>query len=113
RGEIPARVGVLLTDRPDAPVLERATRLGIESLVIDPGSGARRLEAEATWISALESRGVEWVLLAGFMRRLHAPLLEAFEDRILNIHPSLLPAFPGLDAIRRAWEHGVRITGCT
>ena len=53
------------------------------------------------------------MLLAGFMRRLHQPLLDAYRDRILNLHPSLLPAFPGLDAIRRAWEHGVRVTGCT
>src|SRR5262249_47734917 len=57
--------------------------------------------------------GVDTVLLAGFMRRLHAPFLATFESRILNIHPSLLPAFPGLDAIRQAWLHGVRLTGCT
>jgi len=68
---------------------------------------------ERPWVDALRARGVDTLLLAGFMRRLHDPLLGAFPDRILNLHPALLPAFPGLDAIRRALEHGVRVTGCT
>jgi phosphoribosylglycinamide formyltransferase-1 len=113
RAELGAQVAVLASDRPDAPALDRARRLGIEALVLPSGRYRTRLEDEACWVDALRARGVECVLLAGFMRRLHAPFLSAFHDRILNIHPSLLPAFPGLDAIRRAWDHGVRVTGCT
>jgi phosphoribosylglycinamide formyltransferase-1 len=113
RGELGGRLVALLCDRPDAPALERARRLSIEPLVIPPGRFRTRLEDEAAWVSALQARGVEGVLLAGFMRRLHATMLGAFPDRILNIHPSLLPAFPGLDAIGQAWTHGVRVTGCT
>jgi phosphoribosylglycinamide formyltransferase-1 len=113
RGEIPGRIAVLLCDRPEAPVLERARRLGIEALCPAAGRFRTRLEDEAPWIDALRARRVDLVLLAGFMRRLHEPMLAAFPDRILNLHPSLLPAFPGLDAIRRAWEQGVNVTGCT
>jgi phosphoribosylglycinamide formyltransferase-1 len=113
RGEFPGRIAVLLCDRPDAPVIERARRLGIEVVQPPPGSHRTRIDDERPWIEALRPRGVDLVLLAGFMRRLHDPFLAAFPDRILNIHPSLLPAFPGLDAIRRAFEHGVRVTGCT
>lgn len=114
RGELGGRIALLASDRPDAPVMERARRLGIEALALPAGTRWRtRLEDERSWIDALHSRGVEVVLLAGFMRRLHGAFLEAFEDRILNIHPSLLPAFPGLDAIHQAWSHGARVTGCT
>lgn len=113
RHEIPARIALLLCDRPDAPVLERARRLGIEAQCLPAGRFRTRLEDERPWIEALGARGVELVLLAGFMRRLHADFLAAYRDRILNIHPALLPAFPGLDAIGRALEHGVRVTGCT
>lgn len=113
RGELGGRIAVLLSDEPGAPALERARRLGIEAVHLPAGRYRTRLEDERPWLETLKSRGVEVVLLAGFMRRLHATLLDAFPDRILNIHPSLLPAFPGLDAIRKAWEHGVRVTGCT
>jgi phosphoribosylglycinamide formyltransferase-1 len=113
RGELGGEIAVLLCDRPDAPVLERARRLGVEALCPPAGRFSTRLEDEGPWLDALRERSVGTVLLAGFMRRLHDPLLAAFTDRILNLHPSLLPAFPGLDAIRRAWEHGVRVTGCT
>ena len=113
RGELGGRIVALLSDAPDAPALDRARRLGVEALPLPAGRFRTRLEDERPWVEALRARGVEVVLLAGFMRRLHATLLGAFPDRILNIHPSLLPAFPGLDAIRRAWEHGVRVTGCT
>ena len=113
RAEIPARIVLLLCDRPEAPALERARRLGIEALCLSPGRFRTRIEDERPWLAALRERGVEAVLLAGFMRRLHETVLAGFPDRILNLHPSLLPAFPGVDAIRRAWEHGVRVTGCT
>ena len=113
RGEIPARIAVLLCDRPEAPVIERARRLGVEALCPPAGRHRTYLDDERAWLEALRARGVELVLLAGFMRRLHATLLAAFPERILNIHPSLLPAFPGLDAIARAWSEGAPRTGCT
>ena len=113
REDLGGRISVLVSDRPEAPALERARRLGIEALVLPCGSFRTRIEDERVWVDALLQRGVEVVLLAGFMRRLHATFLDEFRDRILNIHPSLLPAFPGLDAIRQAWEHGVKVTGCT
>jgi phosphoribosylglycinamide formyltransferase-1 len=114
RGELGGRIAVLATDRPESPALERSRRLGIEALTLPCGTRWRtRIEDEGPWVAALRERGVEVVLLAGFMRRLHARFLGAFAGRILNVHPSLLPAFPGLDAIRRAWEHGVKVTGCT
>ena len=113
RGELPGRIVLLLCDRPGAPALERARGLGIEALALSGGRTRTRLEDERPWLDALKSRGVDLVLLAGFMRRLHDPLLQSYPDRILNIHPSLLPAFPGLDAIAQAFHHGVRVTGCT
>lgn len=113
RGQLAGKITVLVSDRGDAPALERARRLGIEALPLDPGGFRTRIADERAWVEALTTRGVDTVLLAGFMRRLHPPFLSAFTDRILNIHPSLLPSFPGLDAIRQAWEHGARVTGCT
>lgn len=113
RGELPGRIACLMCDRPDAPALERARRLGIEALCPPVGRFETRLEDEGPWLDALRARGVELILLAGFMRRLHATLLDAFPERILNIHPSLLPAFPGRDAIGQAFTRGVRVTGCT
>jgi len=107
------RIVALLCDQPGAPVLDRARRLGIEAIVLASPRFRTRLDDERPWLAALDERHVDVVLLAGFMRRLHATLLEPFQGRILNIHPSLLPAFPGLDAIGQAWRHGVRRTGCT
>ena len=103
----------LLCDTPGAPVLDRARRLHIEALTLPAGRFRTRLEDERPWLAALRERRVDVVLLAGFMRRLHATLLDPFAGRVLNIHPSLLPAFSGLDGIAQAWRHGVRVTGCT
>jgi len=113
RDELGGRIVALLCDQPGAPVLERARRHGIEALTPPTGAFKSRLGDEAPWLSALRERQVDVVLLAGFMRRLHATLLAPFAGRMLNIHPSLLPAFPGLDAIGQAWRHGARVTGCT
>jgi phosphoribosylglycinamide formyltransferase-1 len=117
QAERQARLGghivVLACDVLGAPALQRARELALETLVLPVGRFRTRLEDESVWIAALRERGVDTVLLAGFMRRLHAPFLQAFAGRILNLHPSLLPAFPGLDSIRQAWEHGVAVTGCT
>jgi phosphoribosylglycinamide formyltransferase-1 len=113
RGELGGRIVALLSDRADAPALERARRLEIEAVTLPVGRFQTRIEDERPWLEALYAREVEVVLLAGFMRRLHATLLDAFQGRILNLHPSLLPAFPGRDAIRRAFDHGVKVGGCT
>ncbi len=113
RGELGGRIAALVSDRADAPALDRARRLEIEPLVLPVGRFRTRIEDERPWLAALQTRGVEVVLLAGFMRKLHATLLSAYPGRILNLHPSLLPAFPGLDAIRRAFDHGVKVGGCT
>lgn len=112
-GAFAGRIALLAGDHAGAPVFDRARALGVEAVALPAGRFRTRLEDERPWIEALRGRGVDLVLLAGFMRRLHAPMLEAFPERILNLHPSLLPAFPGLDAIRRAFEHGVGVTGCT
>ncbi|HVP15443.1 MAG TPA: phosphoribosylglycinamide formyltransferase [Terriglobales bacterium] len=113
KGELGGTIALLLCDHADAPVLERARCLGVESMCPPTGRFRTRLEDESPWLDALRSRAIDVLLLAGFMRRLHETLLGAYEDRVLNIHPSLLPAFPGLDAIRQAFEHGARVTGCT
>lgn len=110
---IGGRIAVLLADDPAAPVVERARRLGIAVATPPAGRFRTRLEDETPWLAALREHRVDAILLAGFMRRLHETLLDAYRDRILNLHPSLLPAFPGRDAIGQAWRAGVRITGCT
>jgi phosphoribosylglycinamide formyltransferase-1 len=107
------RIAVLVSDMPEAAALERARWHRIEALALPTGRFRTRIENEAVWIDALRARGVDAVLLAGFMRRLHEPFIAAFPRGILNIHPSLLPAFPGLRAIEQAWTHGVAVTGCT
>jgi phosphoribosylglycinamide formyltransferase-1 len=112
-GRLPARLAVVISNRPAAAGLERARAAGIETLVIEHRAFATRDEFDAALAAALGARDVSLVCLAGFMRLVGAPLLEAFPDRILNIHPSLLPAFPGVDAQRQALAHGVKISGAT
>ena len=112
-GDFGGSIVALLCDQPGAGVLARAARLGIEALTPPAGRFRSKLEDETPWLGALRERRVDVVVLAGFMRRLHGTLLEPFAGRMINIHPSLLPAFPGLDAIGQAWRHGVRVTGCT
>ena len=113
RGELGGRVVLLLCDVPGAHVLGRASRLGVAAVCPPAGPLRTRLADETPWLEVLRAHEVDTVLLAGFMRRLHETLLGGFPERILNLHPSLLPAFPGLDAIRQAFEHGVCWTGCT
>ena len=113
RGRLGGDVVALLCDQPGAPVIARAQRLGIEALVLGSPRHRTRLDDEQPWLDALRARQVDVVLLAGFMRRLHETLLAAYTGRMLNIHPSLLPAFPGLDAIGQALRAGVATTGCT
>ncbi len=99
---------VVVSNRAGAPALEKARRHGIEAIHLKGGP-----TFEDRLVRVLEKRGVEVVALAGFMKLLRGAMLERFADRILNIHPSLLPSFPGLDAQAQAFEHGVRVSGCT
>ncbi|MDT5293559.1 MAG: phosphoribosylglycinamide formyltransferase 1 [Acidobacteriota bacterium] len=112
-GRVPgARVVVVLSDKPQAAGLARARERGIETVVVERAGRARE-EHERELIAQLRARGVGLVCLAGYMRLLSPRFVEEFRGSILNIHPSLLPAFPGLDAHRQAVEHGVRFSGCT
>jgi phosphoribosylglycinamide formyltransferase-1 len=112
RGTIPAEIGVVIANRPEARGLEVARRLGIHSVAI-PSKGLDREIYDQSVLDELDRQQVDLVCLAGFMRLLSARFIRHFPLRILNIHPSLLPAFPGLDAQSQALEHGVKITGCT
>jgi phosphoribosylglycinamide formyltransferase 1 len=112
-GRLDALIGVVISNRPAAGGLALAAAAGIEALVIDHRGFASRDAFDREIAAALRQRGVRLVCLAGFMRLVSAPLLDAFPNAILNIHPSLLPAFPGVDAQRQALEHGVRVAGAT
>jgi phosphoribosylglycinamide formyltransferase 1 len=112
-GRIPdAEVAIVISDKPDAGGLAKANERGIETLVIER-RGRTREEHDRETVSALEERYVDLVCLAGFMRLLSQEFLNAYRGRILNIHPSLLPAFPGLDAQQQALEAGAKSSGCT
>lgn len=111
----PGIVDILLTDNPDAGALKLAAELGVDSRFMYPGKFKTRfgIKEEEFWAQYLLKRGVQLVCLAGLMRIIKGPLLDAFPGRIMNIHPSLLPAFPGLDAQGQALNYGVKIAGCT
>ena len=111
-GSLDARIGVVLSNRENAPGLGLARRRGLPALSI-PSKGRSRDDFEREAVDRLRAHGVSLVCLAGFMRILGPELVGAFPWGILNIHPSLLPAFPGLDAQRQAVEHGVKMSGCT
>jgi len=111
-GKIPARIAVVISNRSDAPGIEHARKLGLDARVI-LSKGLVRVEYDRLVASALRECEVELVCLAGYMRLLSPVLINAFPQRILNIHPSLLPAFPGLDAQKQAVEYGVKVSGCT
>jgi len=112
-GRLDARIAVVLSNRADAYGLERARQAGIETVVRDHKAHPSRAAYEAVLVEDLRARGVHLVCLAGFMRLLGATFVHAFPDRILNVHPALLPAFPGLHAQRQAVEHGVKVSGAT
>jgi phosphoribosylglycinamide formyltransferase-1 len=107
-----AEVALVVSDKPNAPGLLRAAELGLKTLVVEK-KGRPRAAHDAEIVAALRACGVELVCLAGYMRLLSPEFIAAYRGRILNIHPSLLPAFPGLHAQRQALAHGVKITGCT
>ena len=112
-GRLDAEIAVVISNREDAPGLERARRAGIEALCISHRGWPSRDDYDRALDRELQARHVRLVCLAGFMRLVGAPLIEAFPDAILNIHPSLLPAFPGVDAQRQAVEHGAKLSGVT
>lgn len=111
-GRIPAEIAIVISNRPGAPGIELAQKRGLKTLVI-PSKGLEREAYDRQVVEALQAEHVDLVCLAGFMRLLSPTFIRAFPNRILNIHPSLLPAFPGLEAQRQAFEHGVKLTGCT
>lgn len=112
-GEIPSsEVVVVVSDKADAGGLAKARERGVETVVVER-NGRKRNEHDAEIIAELQKRGVELVCLAGYMRLISTSFVQAFPNRIINIHPSLLPAFPGLDAQKQAFDAGVAVTGCT
>jgi phosphoribosylglycinamide formyltransferase 1 len=112
RGEVPAEIVLVLSNKPDAPGLARARERGIAARAF-PSKGLEREEHERQLVAAIRAAGADWVCLAGYMRLLTPAFVEAFPQRIVNIHPALLPAFPGVDAQHQAWEYGVKVSGCT
>lgn len=114
-GTLDARIAIVLSDNPDAYILERARKRGIATALIDCRGFKTRFPDEAQQETAdrLKAAGVDLVCLAGFLRLVKRPLLDAFPSRILNIHPALLPAFPGLESWKQALDAGVSETGCT
>ncbi len=112
-GKIPARIEVVISDKRKAYALERAKKHGIEALFIDPKAYSSREEFERAMGDELEKRGVELICLAGFMRILSPYFVNRFKNRIINIHPALLPSFPGLHGQGQAVNHAVKISGCT
>ena len=110
-----ARVVAIFSDKPDAKILEFGPRFGVRAEFIDPAPFKTKLEGEgeARFIAAVRGAPADLVVLAGFMRVLKPGFLNAFAGKIINLHPSLLPSFPGLDGIGQAWRRGVKVTGCT
>ena len=111
-GQLDANISVVISNRADAPGIESARRRGLKFLVI-PSKGVPREGHDQLVVAALGEHGVELVVLAGYMRLLSPWFVAQFPNRILNIHPSLLPAFPGLDAQKQAFDYGVKVSGCT
>jgi len=114
-GRIPAEVAIVISDVAGAGILERAKERGLRAEFIPPGSFRTKLdeEAERAYIGALREAGADWIVLAGFMRILKGDFLRAFAPRVVNIHPALLPSFPGLEACKQALDYGVKVSGCT
>lgn len=109
----PAKAAIVICDKPGAKVLERAENEGIPSFSFTPKAFPSKAAFEQTIIEQLKLHEVEWIFLAGYMRLIGPTLLDAFRGKIVNIHPSLLPAFPGLNAIGQAYQAGVKVAGIT
>jgi phosphoribosylglycinamide formyltransferase-1 len=111
-GELDANIAVVISNRTDAPGVDSARRRGLKAVVI-PSKGVPREEHDRLVVAALEDNKIDLVCLAGYMRLLSPWFVQQFPNRVLNIHPSLLPAFPGLDAQKQAFDYGVKVSGCT
>jgi phosphoribosylglycinamide formyltransferase-1 len=111
-GRLDAKIAVVISNRADAPGIESARRRELDALVI-PSKGKAREDHDREMVEALKDHRVELICLAGYMRLLSPWFIQQFPNRILNIHPSLLPAFPGLDAQKQAFDYGVKVSGCT
>ena len=111
--DFPAEICLVLSNRPDAPGLQTAAGFGISTAAVDHTEYANKAAFEAAVIEALDGHGAQFICLAGFMRVLSEKFVAHYPQRILNIHPSLLPSFPGLQGQRKAVEYGVRFSGCT
>lgn len=112
-GEIKARIACVVSNTPDAFALQRASTHGIPAIVHENGKFANRREYDTALVEILKLHAVDLVVLAGYMRILTEVMVDAFPNAIINIHPALLPAFPGLNAQRQALDYGVRVSGCT
>ncbi|PSN15420.1 phosphoribosylglycinamide formyltransferase [filamentous cyanobacterium CCT1] len=113
RGELHARIGVVIYNNPGAGVAERASRLGLPAVLLNHRHYPSREALDHDIVQTLQAHGVDWVIMAGWMRCVTAVLIDAFAGQILNIHPSLLPSFPGLRAVDQALAAGVKVAGCT
>jgi len=113
RGEIDAEIKIVISDREDAYALKRAEKHNIEHMFIDPKNYKTREEYDKRLVEELKKRDVELVCLAGFMRLLSPYFISQYKNKIMNIHPALLPSFPGLNAQKQALEYGVKFSGCT
>ena len=111
-GRLPATIAIVISNIPDAPGLQTARRLGLQAVNL-PSKGVERAAYDLQLIEILRQNKVDLICLAGFMRLLTPAVIQAFPNRIVNIHPSLLPAFPGLHAQKQALDYGVKIAGCT
>jgi phosphoribosylglycinamide formyltransferase-1 len=110
-----AKVAALISDHEDSGILALGQKYKVPAIFIDPGRKGARMtdEAEQSYIERIQSFSPKLIVLAGFMRIIKRPFIEAFEGRMINLHPSLLPSFPGISGIQQAYEYGVKITGCT
>ncbi|MFF2480126.1 phosphoribosylglycinamide formyltransferase [Paenibacillus sp. NPDC058071] len=113
QGRLDATIELLVCDKPSAPVIERARKAGIETFVFRPKEYPNREAYDAEILAELERRGIQLIVLAGYMRIITDVLVEPFYGRMINVHPTLLPAFPGVNGIGQALDYGVKVTGVT
>jgi phosphoribosylglycinamide formyltransferase-1 len=112
-GKLNAEIRVVIYNNPNAAVIERARRWGVEAILLDHRAYKRREDLDRAIVETFRQHQVEWAIMAGWMRIVTSVLLEAYRDRVLNIHPSLLPSFPGIRAVEQALAAKVKVTGCT
>lgn len=112
-GTLDAQIAIVISSRPSAYGLKRAEAAGIQTMTLSKEIYADPMTADEVIASALKREGVDYIIMAGYMRMVHAPILRAFENRVVNLHPALLPSFKGAHAIQDAYDYGVKVTGVT